>query len=196
MTYQEWGKNIEKTIELAVDLNKGKIMVDIAQNAFDLINQRILKTGVNAQDKSFAPYSTKETLIGRKSFFKSTVGNAVLGSKSKRKALEWRTIGNGAEAKHLAILPGGYAKIRQLQGRQTQFVDFSLQGRMWSDIHTISSAADHQNGVAVIGAVTKENKDKLSGNTARRGNILDLSNSELQKLTNLMGMEIFKVVKT
>ena len=95
-------------------------------------------------------------MIGRKSFFKSTVGDTVLGSKSKRKALDWRTLGTGTEAKHLAILPGGYAKIRQLQGRQTQFIDFSLQGRMWSDIHTISSAADHQNGVAVIGAETKE----------------------------------------
>ena len=196
MTIEDYNKRFKRTVNYIKVYNDGQIMTEIAVNALSLLRQRVQETGINAKGAKFKPYSTKPMLVGCKSFKKS-VCEALLGSKPKRKALEWRTLGEGEEARRLAILQGGYKQWRQLMlgGSHGEIVDFSVTNDMWNNITVVSKTTDHKNGVAIIGARDETEKKKLAGNTAKRGDILDLSNKEqdiLKKEFNLKVLEIFR----
>jgi hypothetical protein len=194
----EYNKRLGKVIQQTQNFDNGATMVKVGISAFSLLRQRVQETGVNAKGAKFAPYSTKPMLVGCKTFVQKSACNTVFGSREKRKSLEWRTV-NGH---HLAILPGGYKQVRELQGRQTAFVDFSVTNAMWNDINTyddghglVSKQGDHQRGIAIIGAKQEQEKKKLAGNTKRRGAILDLNQKEIEdlKLTyKIAELQIFK----
>lgn len=181
--------------KIAKDLSgapNAEIMVKTAISAFTLLRGRVQETGTNAKGQKYKPYSTKPMLVGCKSF-KTTVCNTLLASKEKRKKLEWRTV-NGHK---LAILPGGYKQWRELMlgPGKGDLVNFSVTNAMWNDINVISKQSDHAKGIAIIGAKQDIEKKKLAGNTKRRGDILDLSASEIEdlKLTyNLGVLQIFR----
>lgn len=196
MDIPEYNKRLGKVIQQTQNFDNGQTMVKVAISAFSLLRQRIQESGVNAKGAKFAPYSTKPILVGCKTFIQKSACNTVFGSKEKRKSLEWRTV-NGHK---LAILPGGYKQVRELQGRQTAFVDFSVTNAMWNDINvqksgTVSKQGDHIRGIAIIGAKQEQEKKKLAGNTKRKGDILDLSANEIEdlKLTyKIAELQIFK----
>lgn len=187
MTLPELNKNLDKTVKDITGSFQLAMMVDIGVRAKQLIFDRVHGTGVDAKGNKYAPYSTKPTLVGNKTFPFKYASQALLGSKSKRKELEWRTV----KGKHLAILPGGYAKIRQLLHRQIAFVDFSVTQEMWKDINVIKST----NNSVTIGAKGDINKKKLSGNTKRRTDILDLSQKEIDELKKAYGLSILNIFK-
>lgn len=191
MTLDEYNNKFGKVIS---DMQSGPgatIMVQTAITALTLIKKRVQETGVNAEGQKFKPYSTKDTLVGSTSFLQKAASDKLLGSKAKRKELEWRTV----KGRRLAILPGGYAKIRQLQGRQTDHVDFSVTNSMWNDISIISNQGDHSRGIAIIGAKDDIEKKKLAGNTERRGDILDLSDKEIEMLKSAYNLGVLKIFK-
>lgn len=191
MTLPEYNKHINGVVK---DLQTGahaEVMVRMAIQAVTLIKQRVQETGTDAHGKKYAPYSTKPTLVGCKTFIQKSACSALLGSKNKRKELEWRTVGGH----RLAILQGGYKKIRELQGRQTAHVDFTVSGRMWSNINVISKGAEHQRGFVVIGAKGDDNKKKLAGNTKRKGDILDLSEKEITELKHTYNLGVLQIFK-
>ena len=193
MTYEEYNKSMDGVIS---DLQTGAhavVMVKLAVNALSMIKQRVQETGKDAQGNSYSGYSTRPLLVGKSSFIQLSAAQVLLGSKKKRKALEWRTIGKGENARRLAILNGGYKDLRNRQGRQTDHVDFSYTGRMWSNINIRSTQSDHQRGLAIIGAGTPEDKKKLEGNTERKGEILDLSQSEIDKLNEIYNYEVLNI---
>jgi len=181
ITFLELAKELQGFANDMAGEERGNIMVKLASDAIALNRQRVQEEGKNAQGENFKPYSTKDTLIGRKSFVQQAAANSLLGSKEKRKQLEWVTIGGHK----LAVLPGGYKKIREVQGRQTGFVDFTLTGRMWGNIKLVSDRSELNNGVAVIKATEDIQKKKLAGNTERRGEILGLSKKEESRLAEL-----------
>jgi hypothetical protein len=195
MTLTEYNQRFGKTIQDLQTRAAGDIMVRIGAEALTFIKHRVQETGINAEGQKFAPYSTKPMLIGSKSFPTKAVGDKLFGSKAKRKELEWRTLGEGEGAKRLAILQGGYRQWRTLMGRQVQHTDFSVSNNMWNDINVISKQSDHQRGIAIIGARKDSEKKKLEGNTARRGDILDLNKWELDDLSRLYGLGTIKVFK-
>ena len=158
----------------------GNVMVKMASEALALNKQRVQETGKNAKGESFDKYSTKPMLSGSKNMTKSAF-NSIAGSKKKRAELDWRTV-NGHS---LFVIPGGYKQFRELHGRQTGFVDFTLSGRMWNNIKLVSDRAELNSGVAVIQATEELQKKKLEGNTKRRGEILGLSKSEEQRLSDV-----------
>jgi hypothetical protein len=193
----EYNKRLGKVIQQTQNFDNGATMVKVGISAFSLLRQRVQESGTNAKGVKFAPYSTKPMLVGCKTFVQKSACNTVFGSREKRKSLEWRTV-NGH---HLAILPGGYKQVRELQGRQTAFVDFSVTNAMWNDIAVrkendlVSKSSDHQRGIAIIGAKREEEKKKLAGNTKRKGAILDLNANEIEdlKLTyKIAELQIFK----
>lgn len=94
------------------------------------IANRVFQDGQASNEGLIGNYSTKPTLVGAKSFFKKTTGNKLFGSKAKRKKLQWVTTKSG---KKLAILPGGYAAIRALQGRQVSKVDLHMTGKLMNE---------------------------------------------------------------
>jgi hypothetical protein len=189
MTFEELDKNFDKTIkQIKTDPT---IMVKLGISALTFIKERVIEKGTDASGRPYKSYSTKPMLVGCKSFVQKSACAAMLGSKSKRKELEWRTV----KGHKLAILPGGYKELREKQGRQTNHVDFSVTNEMWNDINIISKRSEHQGGTVIIGAKKESEKKKLEGNTKRRGDILDLSKSELDDLQlvyNLKVLEIFK----
>jgi pyruvate dehydrogenase complex dehydrogenase (E1) component len=178
MTFEQLNQDFTRVIAGLKGQPNALLIQKMGITALTLLRERVTKTGTNAEGKKFEGYSTKDTLVGRTTFYKDAAATKLLGSKAKRKELQWVTIGDH----RLAVLKGGYKKIRELQGRQTAFVDFTVSGHMWTDISLISKAGDHQKGIAVIGAKEEKEKKKLEGNTKRKGDILDVSDREIDKL--------------
>lgn len=190
MTFEEYNKNLDGVIKDLQSGAHGMVMLQMAEEALTLIKKRVIHTGTNAKGQKYKPYSTKPMLANCSSMILSAC-NKVAGSKQKRKELDWVTI-NGHK---LFELKGGYKQWRELHGRQTDHVDFSVNNNMWNDINVISNQTDHKNGVAIIGAKEQLQKKKLSGNTARRGHILDLSKKEIDQLRedyNIGVLQIFR----
>ena len=158
----------------------GNVMVKMASEALALNKQRVQETGKNPKGESYGKYSTKPMLSGSKSMTKSAF-NSIAGSKKKRAELDWVKI----KGHSLFVIPGGYKEFRELHGRQTGFVDFTLSGRMWNSVKLVSDRAELNSGVAVIRATEDLQKKKLAGNTERKGEILGLSKIEEQRLSEI-----------
>jgi hypothetical protein len=199
ITVQQAADNFGKVVKDLQNNYNGELMVKVAITGFTLLRKRVQETGVDANGQKYAPYSTKPILVGSKTFIQKAAGDKLLGSKPKRKELKWRTI-NGHR---LAILKGGYKKVRELQGRQTDHVDFSVTNNMWNNIMAqkptekdlLSSHADHCRGIAIIGAKQDIEKKKLAGNTKRRGDILDLSQSEIEQLKKSYNIDVLQIFR-
>jgi hypothetical protein len=191
VTFQEYDKKLNGVIKDLETGAHGQVMVEMALNALTLIKQRVQTKGVDSGGSKYKPYSTKPMLVGGKSFIQKSAASALLGSKKKRKDLEWRTV-NGHK---LALLPGGYKQFRDMQGRQTSFVDFTFTGGMWKDINVVSKTTDHQKGLAIIGARNAKYKDVLAGNTKRKGDILDLSHQEIEQLKTSYNLGVLKIFR-
>lgn len=208
MTPEEHIKRFEKTINDLTNHNNGTIMVKLGVSALTLIKERVIETGVNAKGSKFPGYSTKDMLIGAKSARTKEVENLLFGSKKKRAAMDWVTLGGNrysqmlsesagtsVDLKRLAILKGGYKKLRQLWGLPANYVNFSVTNRMWNDINIVSNMNSHRGGEVIIGARLESEKQKLAGNTKRKGDILDLNAKEIEDLKrtyNLNALQVFR----
>ena len=170
LTPKQYIDRFERVIDEMKVHNDGTIMVRVAAQATSMIKKRVQETGTNAKNQKFPAYSTKPMLIGCSSFT-DKVCKQIFNSKAKRKALDWRTLGMGEDARRLAILNGGYKEWRRLMGRPTDKVDFSVSGRMWANITVISNTSNHKAGLAIIGAREATEKKKLAANTKRKGEI-------------------------
>jgi hypothetical protein len=190
MTPQELDRAYTKTLSDMSSHPRGEVMNSLGIVALVLIKQRVQEKGEDAGGQKYAPYSTRPMLANRSGMNVSAY-NKVAGSKDKRKELKWVTI----DGHKLFEVPGGYKQYRELHGRQTGFVDFSFSGRMWSNVALISSPADHNSGVAIIGAKNTETNDILEGNTKRRGDILDLSDKEIDELKEMYNLGMLKILK-
>ena len=190
MTPQELDRSYTKTLSDMSSHPRGEVMNSLGIVALVLIKQRVQEKGEDAGGQKYAPYSTRPMLANRSGMNVSAY-NKVAGSKDKRKELKWVTI----DGHKLFEVPGGYKQYRELHGRQTGFVDFSFSGRMWSNVALISSPVDHNSGVAIIGAKNTETNDILEGNTKRRGDILDLSDKEIDELKEMYNLGMLKILK-
>jgi hypothetical protein len=190
MTFPELNKtftNINKSLETQ---KNGELMAKIASSAFSLLRKRVREKGINAEGQKYKPYSTHPMLANCSTMILSSC-NKIAGSKDKRKNLKWVTI-NGHK---LFEIPGGYKQYRELMGRQTNYVDFSVTNNMWNDINVISKGADHEKGIAIIGAKQEIEKKKLKGNTERRGDILDLSDKEIEQLKTSYNLDVLQIFR-
>jgi hypothetical protein len=190
MTFQEYDKRINGVIKDLQSGKHGEVMLRLGINALTKIKQRVQETGTNAKGSKYKPYSRKPMLANCSTMTLSAC-ETIAGSKEKRRNMEWRTV----RGHKLFILPGGYKQYRELHGRQTAFVDFMFSGRMWSNIAVISNQAQHQNMIAVIGAKQDIEKKKLAGNTARKGDILDLSQKEIDELKASYYIDTLQIFK-
>ena len=194
LTLKQYIDKFKNVINKIRGNNNGVIMAKIGAEATTKIKQRIQNTGTNAKNQKFPAYSTKPMLIGCSSFT-DKVCKQIFNSKAKRKALDWRTLGAGEDARRLAILNGGYKEWRRLMGRPTDKVDFTVSGRMWNNINVISNTANHKAGLDIIGAKDDENKKKLAGNTRRKGDILDLSQKEQDELKEDFNLQVLNIFR-
>jgi hypothetical protein len=189
MTPEQYIKGMDKTINDLTNQYNGVLMANVGMTALTLLRARVQETGVDAKGAKYKPYSTKAMLVGCKGM-NASVCNSFFG-KQKNKELDWVTI-NG---RHLAVMKGGYKQFRELHGRQTDHVDFSFSNRMWDNINVISKQSEHQQGTAIIGARSDEERKKLEGNTKRRGDILDLSATEQEELKRIYNLDVLNVFR-
>ena len=98
--------------------------------------------------------------------------------------LRIQTIGQNAEGQSFAPYSPGYAKQRQKKGAQTGYFDFTVTGRAMANIQPRVEANETGKTVVVIGARDQENIDKIRGQYKKRGNILRLSQNEIQLVSD------------
>jgi hypothetical protein len=193
MTWDEYNREFDRAV-VDVQKQQGQTMVYLGNDALSLLKQRVQEEGKDAKGKQFDPYSTTPTLTNC-SAMNTSACSRIAGSKTKRRELSWVTLERGGKMVKLFELPGGYKQFKELHGRQTGHVDFTFTGRMWNNIGIVSNAGDHNAGTVIIGAKTEEDKKKLEGNTKRKGEILDLSQSEIDTLKERFNLKVLQVFK-
>jgi len=109
---------------------------EIAQALLVSNQDRVHLAGKDTKGKSIGQYSTKPTLIGASSFTTKGAARKVLGSKKKRRALQWRKV----KGNNLAVLPGGYKEIRRIEGRETSKVNLDRTGKLRNSLRIIGKA--------------------------------------------------------
>ena len=211
MTFPELNNKLENIVRDII-AERGQMMVDLGVSALMMIKKRVQETGVDAKGSKYRPYSTKAMLIGAKSARTKEVEDLLFGSKKKRAAMDWVTLGGKYNALgsyletsaggtgpsnvvRLAVLKGGYKKLRSLWGLPTDRVTFSVTNDMWNDINIVSNSGQHQQGVVVLGAKQDIEKKKLAGNTKSRGDILDLNPTEIHKLYKQCELTSLQVIR-
>ena len=120
---------------------------EIATDLMFANKRRVYTEGEDVDGGKIGKYSTKPTLVGAKSFIKKASVNKVFG-KGKNKKLQWRTV-NGHR---LAILPGGYKQIRQIEGFETAHVNLTRSRKMMKEL-----SVGRVNGVWCVGFPSKYN---------------------------------------
>lgn len=108
--------------------NQDPLLRNIAVSLQTSNINRIHNEGKAVNLSKIGSYSTTPTLIGAKSFRTKGGASKVLGSKPKRKRVKWVKIRSGGKTVNLAVLEGGYKKIRQLDGDQVAFVNLQRTG--------------------------------------------------------------------
>jgi hypothetical protein len=207
MTIQEISTKFDSVLKDLTGESLGNIMAGIGNSALYKINTRITKTGIDAEGSPYRPYSTKDMLVGDKTFrakdSKGFFNNANLEWKSLRKDGSKGKLPKGQHLKksdywRLAVLKGGYKKFREISDLQSGFVDFAFSNRMWRSIGIISSSSEQNYGTVIIGVIpggdSELSKKKLEGNVKRRTSILKLSKGELAELTNEFDTEFEKIL--
>ena len=132
--------------------------VALGNQALAMISKRIITKG-EAAEGSFSPYSTNPMLVGATSFRTKSYATAYFGERGpknkKSKKLEWRTVNTPKGARHLAILPGGYKKLRDLNKAQSGHKSFLWTGEMWGSMHyqPTDKSVNKAAGIKVEGTV-------------------------------------------
>ncbi len=111
ISLEDYIKVLKRTVTEVPNWALDQMLLIAKKDAVAVIARRVRNTGKSAKGGGFKPYSTKDTFIGAGTFTSKGAADKVLGSKKKRAELEWITTKDG---KHLAILKGGYKKIREI----------------------------------------------------------------------------------
>lgn len=166
--------------------------VALGNTALAMLKQRIVNTGTASDGQKYKPYSSKPTFIGASSFRTKAAANSIFGTPAKRKALEWRKV----RGHNLAILPGGYKQIRQIDGSQVTHKSFLRTGEMWLSIHTLGTRPSGQlKFTTTVGSGVELTNKKLEGNSKREGKeILMVSKSEETELGKIVEKYISNII--
>jgi len=100
---------------------------------------RIFNEGKASDKTPIGQYSTKQMLVGAKSFMNKTKANAFFSSeKAKNKKNKgdsgWRTIKTEQGFERLKLIEGGYKEFRALNGLQTSEVDLTFRGDLFRSV--------------------------------------------------------------
>lgn len=193
MTLKEYNERLGNAAD-DVESSLSDTMVTLGTEALAIIKQRVQQEGIDAQGKKFDKYSDDPTLTNCSAMTTSACSR-IAGSKQKRKDLKWVTLKRGGKNVKLFQLPKGYKQFRELHGRQTGFVDFTFFGRLWSSMKIISNKTQHDSGFVEVGPSTSDQLKILEGNVARKGQILDLSDAEVQEIADRFEIETLNIMR-
>ena len=193
MTFDELYNPLNAIIRDIKSNAMGNMMVQIGVTATTMIRNRIIETGETADGGKFPPYSTgkngKGMLSGCKNFIQKESCENYIKTDPK-----WVMVDRGMpNMRPLFVIPGGYKQFRELNQRQSGFVDFSFTQQMWRNIKVYSSNTEHNQGIVRIGATTPLDQAKLAGNTEKKGPILKLSKEEIKTLSGIAKKELIQI---
>lgn len=175
-----------------------KVSMAIMVEAMDLHKKRIFERGEKTEGQKIGTYNddpnyySKDTFIRESAFKaqgKNEVGLDAFGKKKKRAtvaAFDIKTrkkvsvaVRNGNKERTSMFLPGGYKEFRDIQGRQTAFVDWKFSGSAERSLNVVKIGQPVYYGVTDA----KESK-KFDGLTDKFGEVLPLSNEEKLYITD------------
>ena len=175
-----------RSIAKVINANNKRIQLVALKDLEGRYKLRIFNKGLGSNGRNIGKYSTKDILIGRSSFPFKGAGQKVLGSKKKRAALKWVTLGG----RRLAVLPGGYKKIRELSGRQTSKVDLEFTSDLRNGIQIGNNGND-----LVFGFIKDLQRLKAEGNEGRFNKpIFSVSKIEEKAIEKAVVREIDKLI--
>lgn len=136
------------------------VVFPVATVMLDKMRQRLFQQGVSGDGNKTGNYSTTPMYASKSAFIgggfsprgknakKTATGKLAKGSKNK-------SDGTGRKSMYLS---GGYKELRQVQGKETSFVNLQYSGLLFTDFTKL--AVDGDTVVSKVG--TKESADKLS----------------------------------
>lgn len=155
----------------------GEITVAVGQSLLASNIERIHEKGKAVDNTPIGQYSTKDMLVGKKSFVKKASWDSVYKSNKDKKPSNWRTIKKNGKNYRLVVLPGGYKALRQLQGKKTNVVNLNYSSKLQSELNlvavnnkaeigfissyggTISEAMEDKYGKKIWGVSKEDKKD-------------------------------------
>jgi len=99
--------------------------------------------------------------------------------------LRIQTTGQNFEEVLFSPYTNRYAKNRQKAGYQTEYVDFTRSGNLWANVRPEVVESTEVKSVVEITARDDRNQVKLQGAVKKRGNILLVSQSEADLISQL-----------
>lgn len=144
----------------------------VAESGKALVIQRVSETGKDAKGAKFKPYTRPYELRKR-----AATGNVKKEGKKKRAARR------SAEA-----------SAEKPVGRYRGFVDFTLTGRMLSNIGLVEQKDAGNRVVVRVGGRSEETKKKMEGNDKHRPGWFSLSKQEVESLKEQSAVRVSAII--
>lgn len=179
-TPQQLSQKIDDTIAKLPQIMASAQLLAINE-IVGLMSRRIFNEGKRTDGSSIGEYSTKDTLVGAKSFRNTGNANAFFESDD----LGWVNI----KGRSLAKLAGGYKKLRELQGLETNFVNLDYRGNVKNslDVGTV-------NGNVVIGLNNSKTVAIVEGLDGKYGQVFYPQQQEIDIGVELASQYIIEQV--
>lgn len=160
--------------ELEVEIPN--ILLEQEITAKSLVQDRVQETGKDAKGGQLGDYSTKKI----PAFFFIGKGKKATDNKLRKLAREKKNI--------------SYSDFRQLDGKQSAYVDLTFTGQMWRQTGLVQKQITNKKSVIVIGQTTERSEKVADYNTIRYGNFLELSESEVEIITQDFAAEVEDII--
>ena len=180
-----------RSIAKIINANKRRIQDVALKDLEGRYKLRIFTNGIASNGRNIGKYSSKDILIGKTSFPIEKVGEKLFAANKKLKKgnknkLSWVTY----KGRRLAVLPGGYKKIRELSGRQTSKVDLEFTSDLRNGIQIGNDGND-----LVFGFIKDLQRLKAEGNEGRFNKpIFSVSKTEEKAIEKAVVREIDKLI--
>jgi hypothetical protein len=182
--------NIQKVLdEIAFKLGHlpiDDITVSIGQALVASNIERIHEKGKAVDNTPIGQYSTKDILVGKKSFAKKSAWDSLYNS--NKKTNNWRTIKKNDKNYKLILLKGGYKKLRELQGKKTNVVNLNYTSKLQSELNlvVVNNKADIGFTTSYGGTISEALEDKYGKK------IWGVSKADKKEIINIIKEEILK----
>ena len=195
MTPKEAINEIKVIVE-SIDENLIRVMDGALNNLYGEFMERIFNERKDANENSLGQYSTKPILIGAKSFrnkgdadrffkevkqFSEEVGN----NDEINKTQGFRTLKN---KKRAYLLPGGYHRLREMQGLQVGEIDLQYRRELVKSI-----VPNVENGRYTIEFIGEKELKKARGFEERKDKkVFFATEKEAENAFNYIAENLFK----
>lgn len=144
MTPEQWAAKMDERLR---KWEEDKVYISAIQGTIGAMVKRVFNSGLNSRGNKIGQYSTKPMLATKKQFadkskFKQSFSSSGI-SITKKKVVKKRKVGNrklwikfkgASRAVPIMVLEGGYKQFRQIQGRESSFVNLKFRSELFLDI--------------------------------------------------------------